>query len=116
MKKLFSLLALIILSACSTNHGTFTVLSKNIVDLDNLDLSTQQKVKNVEGESTGYIAIVFPFGELNPNIESAMTDAFNRTDGDLFTNATVKSYGFYIPYIYGQFGVSVEGEVIKTRR
>jgi len=45
-----------------------------------------------------------------------MTDAFNKTDGDLFTNATVKSYGFYIPYIYGQFGVSVEGDVIKTRK
>ena len=116
MKKLFSLIVVLMLSACTTNHGTFTVLSKNIVDLDNLDLSTQQKIKNVEGKSVGHIVIAIPFGEMNPSLESAMTDAFNRTDGDLFTDATIKSYFFYIPYVYGQAGVVVEGDVIKTRQ
>ena len=115
MRKILALFAIILLSACSVNHGTFTVISKNVVDLDNIDLSTQEKIDNVHGVSRAHIVIFFPFGEMNPNVESAMSDAFRKTDGDLFTDATIKSYFFYIPYIYGQSAVTIEGDVIKTR-
>ena len=104
------------LSACSVNHGTFTVISNQVADLDNLDLSTSQKVRNVKGESIGHIVIVIPVGELNPNVESAMTDAFTKVDGDVFTNARVSAFWFYIPYLLGRFQLDIEGDVIKTRK
>lgn len=115
MKKIILFLCAVMLSACTTNQGTFTVLSKNVVDLDNLDLSTQKKVENIEGTSRGHIVVFIPCGETNPNVESAMTEVFKKADGDLLTDASVTSYFFWIPYIYGQFGVTVEGDVIKTR-
>lgn len=116
MKKILALIMVVLLSACSVNQGTFTVISKNVVDLDNIDLSAQEKIDNVYGVSRAHIVIFFPFGEMNPNVESAMNDAFRKADGDLFTDATVKSYFFYIPYIYGQDAVTIEGDVIKTRK
>ena len=53
---------------------------------------------------------------MNPNVESAMQDAFTRVDGDIFTNARVSSFVFYFPYIYGRFSQTIEGDVVKTRK
>lgn len=115
-KLILSLFAIISLSACTTNHGTYTVISNQVADLDNIDLSTAKKVRNVEGSSVGHIVIFFPAGELNPNVESAMNDAFKNVDGDLFTNARVHSTFFWIPYIYGRNAMYIEGDVVKTRK
>lgn len=115
MKKLILILLLVSMSACTANLGTFTLISKNVVSLDNFDISKADKIRNVKGTSVGQIIFVFPIGELNPNVESAMTDAFKKVDGDLFTDAQVTQGGFYIPYIYGRFWVNIEGDVVKTR-
>ncbi len=101
-------------SACTTDLGHFTVISKDLVNLDYLDIQKQPKIKNVVGNSTGYIITLFPSGMMNPNPEDAMKDAFKRVDGDLFINAQITSSLFYIPYIFGRINVSVQGDVIKT--
>ena len=106
----------IIISACTTNHGTFTVISNQIVDLDNINIATTKKTRNVEGESVGHIIIFIPAGELKPDLESAMNDAFSKVDGDLFTNAEVHSTFYYIPYIYGRSSMTIKGDVVKTRK
>jgi hypothetical protein len=117
MKKLITLIAgMSLLSACSYDQGTFTVISNQIADLDNINLETAQKIRNVEGKSVGEIFILIPVGDMNPNVETAMQDAFTRVDGDIFTNARVSSFAFYFPYIYGRFSQTIEGDVVKTRK
>ena len=115
MKKILPLL-FCCLCSCTVNHGTYTVISNQIVDLDNLDLEKCPKIRNVEGESVGHIAIFIPIGEMNPNVESAMVDAFKNSDGDLFTNASLHSMFFWIPYIYGQVSFTINGDIVKTRK
>ena len=115
MKKLllipvFSLLC----SGCVTDHGHFTVISKDLVDLDNLDIQNAPKIKNVKGDSTGYIITLFPAGTMNPNPEDAMKNALRQVDGDLFVNTQITSSFFWIPYVFGEIKLSVEGDVIKT--
>lgn len=36
--------------------------------------------------------------------------------GDVMTDAVVTSWFWYIPYVYGQAGWEVKGDVVKTRR
>ena len=117
MKKLLATIATVVcLTGCSVNHGNFTVLSNQVVDLDNINLETAQKTRNVVGESVGHIIILIPAGDIGPQVESSMDDAFHKADGDLLVNAHMEQSWFYIPYIYGRFLFETKGDMIKTRK
>lgn len=114
MKNLFIILALFLVSSCVTNHGNYTVMSNKIVDVNSFDLDKSDRVKNVKGQDVSHIIFFFPT-KSNPNLSDALNDAFRKADGDVMTDVTVYSWGWWIPYIYGQSGWTVEGDVVKTR-
>lgn len=115
MKKILILAAAALISACSVNHGTFTVMSNKIVNVNDFDLDKADKIKNVKGTDRSHIIIFFAT-KANPNLSDALNDAFRKADGDVMTDVTVTSWGWWIPYIYGQSGWTVEGDVVKTRK
>ena len=104
---------ILLLSACTTTHGTFTVMSNKIVDIKNFDINKAERIKNVEGEDVAHIIIFIPTGV--PTITGAMNEAFSKTDTDVMTDVTLKQRAFYIPYIYGQQAWIVSGDAVKTR-
>ncbi|MDE1900170.1 MAG: hypothetical protein KGI37_00815 [Alphaproteobacteria bacterium] len=114
MKKIALPLIALALSGCTTNQGTFTVMSNKIVNVSKFDLGKATKTKDVVGEDKSQIFVLIPT-KTNPNLSDALTDAFRKSDGDVMTDVTVTSYQWYIPYIYGEAGWKVEGDVIKTR-
>ena len=67
------------------------------------------------GKEVTHIIIFIPTGG-PPTLEGALDDALDKGNGDVMTDAVVKFWGWYIPYVYGQHGWSVEGDVVKTRR
>lgn len=99
---------------CAVRHGDFTVLSNRLIDTSNFNINTSSGQK-VVGEDINHIIILIPTGG-PPTMEGALDDAFDKSGGDVLTDAVIKSWGFYIPYIYGQAGWRVEGTAIKTRR
>lgn len=111
MKKLILVLLPILFSACTVTHGTFTVMSNKIVDVNNFELS--KRTKNVQGDDTQHIFIFVQTGI--PSITNALNNALEKSNADVMTDVTVKSWGWYIPYIYGQFGWEVSGDAVKTR-
>lgn len=113
MRKSIILVALL-LAGCSTDHGTFTVLSNKIVNVEHFELGKAEHIKNVTGEDKSHIIILVPT-KTNPNLSGALNDAFRNSGGDVMTDVTVTSYSWYIPYIYGQIGWEVKGDVVKTR-
>ncbi|MEW5894670.1 MAG: hypothetical protein AB1650_02765 [Candidatus Omnitrophota bacterium] len=117
MKKQLSLLIVMILffSGCATRHGDFTVLSNKMLRLSEFELDKEDRVKNVVGEDVAHIIVVVPTkGTIT--LESAVDDALEKADGDVMTDVVITQWGFYIPYIYGQMGWKVKGDVVKTRR
>lgn len=114
MKKLTLAILLPLLASCSVNHGDFTVLSNKLVDTKNFHLDKSSVQKNVTGKDVGHI-IVFVPTKMNVTPSEAMNDVFRNTDADVLTDVTLKSWGWYIPYIYGEMGWSVEGDAVKTR-
>jgi len=113
--RLFSFLAAVALSGCSMRHGDFTVLSNKMVRLSDFELDSTKTTKRVVGEDVQHIILFFPTAS-EPTLDGAMDNVFSRADGDVITDAVIESWGWYIPYIYGQRGWRVTGDVVKTRK
>jgi len=105
----------IILSGCSVRHGDFTVVSNKLVRLSEFELEKADRVRGIEGKDVQHIIIFIPTGG-PPTIEGAIDNAMEQGGGDVMTDAVIEAWGFYIPYIYGQVGWSVKGDVVKTRK
>jgi len=102
------------LCSCTVRHGDFTVLSNRLIDTQNFDLNDTNRHK-VVGKDVQHIIVFIPTSG-PPTLEGALDNAFDQSDGDVLTDAVIKSWGFYIPYIYGQAGWKVEGTAVKTRK
>lgn len=114
MRKILIGVALFLLSGCMVSHGNFTVLSNKLVDVRELNVDSDKKMTNAVGKDVGHIIVVVPT-KMNPNLNDALNDVFRNSDSDLMTDVEVTSWGWYIPYIYGQSGWKVQGDVLKTR-
>lgn len=114
MRKILAVCLVTLLGACSVNHGNFTVLSNKIVNINDFDLDKADRIKNIKGVDRAHVIMFFPT-KSNPNLSDALNEAFRKADGDVMTDVTVTSWGWWIPYIYGQNGWTVEGDVVKTR-
>jgi hypothetical protein len=102
-------------TGCVTRQGDFTVASNKIIRLSEFELDKADRVKNITGKSVQHIICVFPTSG-PPTLGGAMDEAFEKGGGDVMTDAVVESWFWYIPYIYGQAGWSITGDVVKTRR
>jgi len=102
-------------SGCVVNHGDFNVLSNKTIRLSEFELEKADRAKGVVGKDVTHIILFIPTGG-DPRFEEAMDDALEKGGGDVITDASVKQWFWYIPYIYGQSGWSVKGDVVKTRK
>jgi hypothetical protein len=51
-----------------------------------------------------------------PNAEEAIDDGLRNGGGDVFSDAVIYQCSWYIPFIYGQSGWKIVGDVVKTRK
>ena len=102
-------------SGCVTRHGDFTVISHKLVRLSEFELDSAERVKGVTGKDIQHIITCIPIGGI-PTLYGAMDDAVEKGGGDVMTDASVTAWDWWIPFIYGQKGWSVKGDVVKTRR
>ena len=112
---LFAVLLLPLLSGCVVRHGDFSVVSNKLVRLSELDLDQADRARGIVGEDKQHIVCIIPIGGV-PTLEGAIDDALEKGAGDVVTDAVISAWSWYIPYIYGQSGWAVKGDVVKTRR
>lgn len=105
---------LILAGGCSIRHGDFTVISNKMVRLSDFNLGEAETNKDITGEDIQHIIIFIPTSG-PPTLEGAMDDALRKGNGDVMTDAVVEWWTWYIPYIYGQTGWRVRGDVARTR-
>ncbi|MDF0673694.1 MAG: hypothetical protein P0120_05035 [Nitrospira sp.] len=109
------LAAWILLGGCTINHGDFTVLSNKLVNTKEFDLSKADRVKGVTGTDETHIILFIPT-KGNITLKGAMDDAMAKGKGDVMTDVTIKTWFWWIPYIYGNGGWEVKGDVVRTRQ
>ena len=109
------LVASLLLSGCTVRHGDFTVLSSKLVNIKELDLSKADRTKGVTGTDVAHIIVFIPTKQ-QVTLKEALDDALRKGNGDVMTDAVIYYWSWYIPYIYGQVGWEVTGDVVRTRR
>jgi hypothetical protein len=107
-------LALTLFLGCTKFHGDYTVLSNRLVRTSEFELSKREKREDVIGEDVAHIIVLIPT-KAQVTLEEAIENALDAGGGDVLTDAKVWFWSWYIPYIYGQQGWRVEGDVINTR-
>ncbi len=118
MKLLIKLISIVILflilCSCAVRHGDFTVLSNRLINTQHFDLNDPDR-QPVIGKDVRHVLIFIPTSG-PPTLEGALDNAFNKSGGDVLTDAVIKWWDFYIPFLYGQTGWKVEGTALKTRK
>lgn len=87
-----------LLSGCTIHQGDFTVLSNKLVNTKEFDRSTAERVKGVTGTNEVQIIILFPT-KGNVTLEETVDNALKKGNGNVMTDAVVRYWKWYIPYI-----------------
>ena len=117
MKNIFFLALLLsafLLGGCVVRHGDFTVLSNKLVRTSGFELEKADRVKSIQGKDVQHVLLFIPFGSA-PTLEGALDNALEKGGGDVMTDAVVKTYFVWVPFIYAQSAWVVKGDVVKTR-
>ena len=101
-------------SGCSTRLGNMTVVSTN--NVDGLNAHVTKDVRTT-GESCIKRVIIFPFGDFQNRLQIATDNAIDNghkkgIQGDVLVNTKINVSDWYIPLIYGQNCLIVEGDLI----
>ena len=111
MKKL--LLISLLISGCTIRSlGEVSIISTKEI---NMEVEHTRLHSNIEGKSVQPIVVFFPT-RMTPTIEEAVNDALLKSGGDYMLNSSIKMTNWYIPYIYGQNIITVEGEIWKNNQ
>jgi hypothetical protein len=100
-------------SGCAIRTGDMTLISTRVVSLDKVDLDKLPTTHRVTGEDWKWNVLFIPLGF--PHIKDAVDDALNKGNGDLMTDAVFRQTGWSL-ILFGQNGLIVEGDVVKTRK
>ena len=109
MKKLVYAIVLFstVLSGCTTRLVDFTVISSKNIDLSR-GADFVRASQRVKGEDQKQIILFIPTGV--PNIKDAMDKAIESQPGAIaLLDGVVTQTTWWIPYIYGQNTITVEG-------
>ena len=117
MKKhtLLLLLATALLSSCSNRLLDVTILSTKNIDLNNVRGYTTNTNQRVTGGATTHIISFIPLGY--PSAKEAADRAVECNGSQCvgLTNATFTEKWWWIPFIYGQITLEVEGDPIMKK-
>ena len=121
MKKLFLILALFSICACTETieHGNFTVLSTRSINYKEFDIKDNSKLDTVGEDSTRMVWLFqLPDSVINPTISNAIDNGLRKANNsDLLINTNiVYRRTVYVGGIYAKTGWRVVGEAIKTNK
>lgn len=108
MKKLTLLAAaVVLLSGCTQRYIDFTTISSKNMDMSR-GAEFERGTQRVVGEDKAHIIVFIPTGQ--PNAKEALDKAIESTPGAVALLDGVITHKFWwIPYIYGQSSIEVEG-------
>jgi hypothetical protein len=108
LKKLTLLAAaVVLLSGCTQRYIDFTTISSKNMDMSR-GAEFERGTQRVVGEDMSHIIVFIPTGQ--PNAKEALDRAIEGTPGAVALLDGVITHKFWwIPYIYGQSSIEVEG-------
>ncbi|MFT7005589.1 MAG: hypothetical protein ACJAXJ_000087 [Colwellia sp.] len=99
------------LGGCTARIADVTYISTKAVNQSQISKATTDNVR-VTGEDMKQIIVFIPTGR--PDMKEALDEAIEtKPCGIALKDATLTSYSWWIPYIYGQSKIIAEGKVLE---
>jgi len=110
---LIGLISLLLLPACTTRLGEYTIISTKSIDTSSM-ASYERGHNRIRGEDKASIIVFVQMGQ--PNMKEAIDRAIEKTPGAvaLLDPVLYQEY-WWIPFIYGEMKFVIEGNPLLKR-
>jgi hypothetical protein len=107
-------IALALASAgCATEHLRFAALSSEPVPTLGYPKERLRRVTNVSATVSSQLVLWIPTNTRTPTLQDAVDAALERGAGKLMVDAEVTHWWILVPFLYGQEGWTVQGDVVR---
>lgn len=109
------LLAIAAATGCTTTYHTrFAALSTEQVPFIGYQLEGARRTPDVVAEVMTQTILWIPTNTASPTLQDAIGAALKRGDGNVIVDAEVEHWWVFVPFLYGQEGWRVRGDVIRS--
>jgi hypothetical protein len=109
-------LLLALAPGCTTTQSfRFAALSSDQVPTLGYPHEGSSRVVDVAAEVRTQVFLWIPTNTRPPTLQDAVEGALRRGGGNLLVDATVERWWVWVPFLYGQEGWRVRGDVVRTR-
>lgn len=112
-KTALCLALLLLVSACTSQHGSFSAISPRPMSLYNLAADNETVAESVTDTQTRYFFLFIPFGSA-PKVDNAAEALLQQYRGDYLANAAITYDEFSFLGLWGYQSWQVTGDVIRV--
>lgn len=102
------------LAGCTTQHMRFAALSSQPVPTLGWAQEDARRVPDVAATVRSHMIFWIPTNTRTPTLQDAVDHALKRGGGNLLVDAEVEHWWVIVPFLYGQEGWSVRGDVVRN--
>jgi hypothetical protein len=115
LARLAAALLAVAASGCATTQRTyFSVLASEPVPALGYPAEGARRVPDVAAEVRNHIILWIPTNTRRPTMQEAVDGALARGGGNLLVDAEVEHWWVLVPFLYGQEGWRVRGDVVRS--
>lgn len=107
-------LLLVASAGCATEHFRFAALSSQQVPALGYPLEGASVVPDVASEVRAQTILWIPTNTDAPTLQAAIDGALRRGGGNLMVDVEVDHWWVFVPFLYGQEGWRVRGDVVRS--
>jgi len=101
-------------AGCATEHLRFAALSSEPIPTLGYPKERLRRVTNVSATVSSQIILWIPTNTQTPTLQNAVDSALERGGGKLMVDAEVTHWWILVPFLYGQEGWTVQGDVVRN--
>lgn len=111
---LLAVAAALATSAGCVTHSHFEALSTERVPSLGYQLEGARRVPDVAAEVRTQTIFWIPTNTMSPTLQDAVDAALKRGGGNVLVDVDVEHWWVFVPFLYGQEGWRVQGDVVRT--
>ena len=101
-------------SAGCVTHSHFEALSTERVPFLGYQLEGARRVPDVTSEVRTQTILWIPTNTQSPTLQGAIDGALKRGGGNVLVDVDVEHWWVFVPFLYGQEGWRVQGDVVRA--
>lgn len=115
MNKLFSLFLVFFLAACTTDHGSYSVISSAPMNLYTLTTNNTIVAEQVSGQDSQFNIFFIPLNQ-KPKLDDIIEKLVQKHNGDYMSNVTIEYKTLVLMSLYQQMMWKVTGDVVRVHK